>query len=202
MAVTAALALTLIILLIFGCVALVRNIFFREEMGTWKEAGDVEIQTSFLTPSEYSRPQKELKEVKAVVIHNVGSAGVTAVGSRNHFEQMRVLKTNAASVHFIVGLEGEIIQCIPVNEIAYATAERNADTIAIEYCHNDDIGTPEDETYSSLVKLTARVCEEYKLSADDILRHYDATEVNCPYYFVENEAAWTKFKEDVMKLLK
>ena len=104
-------------------------------------------------------------------------------------------------MHFIVGLEGEIIQCIPVNETAYATAERNADTIAIEYCHNDTAGMPEEQTYSSLVKLTAKICKEYKLSAGDIMRHYDATGVSCPVYYVENGAEWAQFKEDVMKLV-
>ena len=141
-AITLGLLLTFIILLVVGIVSLVRNVFFREAMGTWSEAGDVKIQASLLTPNEYSRSQQELKEVNGVVIHCVGSPGVTAVSNRNHFEQMKIQKKSAASMHFIVGLEGEIIQCIPVNETAYATAERNADTIAIEYCHNDAAGMP------------------------------------------------------------
>lgn len=200
-AITTGLLLTFIILLIVGIVSLVRNVFFRESMGTWTEAGGVQIQASLLTPNEYSRSQQELNEVNGVVIHCVGSPGVTAVSNRNHFEQMKLQKKSAASMHFVVGLEGEIIQCIPVNETAYATAERNADTIAIEYCHNDAAGLPEAKTYDSLVKLTAKVCKEYKLTAADIMRHYDATGVNCPVYYVENGAAWSKFKEDVMSLV-
>lgn len=193
--------LTFIVLLVVGIVSLVRNVFFREEMGTWSEAGDVPIQVSLLTPNEYSRSQQELKEVNGVVIHCVGSPGVTAVSSRNHFEQMKVQQKSAASMHFVVGLDGEIIQCIPVNETAYASAERNADTIAIEYCHNDAAGQPEDKTYQSLVKLTAKICKEYKLTSGDIMRHYDATGVNCPVYYVENGAEWTQFKADVMALV-
>lgn len=200
-AITVGLILTFIIMLVVGIVSLVRNVFFREAMGTWTEAGDVSIQASLLTPNEYSRSQQELKEVKGVVIHCVGSPGVTAVSNRNHFEQMKVQKKSAASMHFVVGLDGEIIQCIPVNETAYASGERNADTIAIEYCHNDAAGMPEEKTYWSLVKLTAKVCKEYKLSAGDIMRHYDATGVNCPVYYVENGAEWAQFKNDVMKLV-
>ena len=49
--------------------------------------------------------------------------------------------------------------------------------------------------------LKAKVCKEYKLTAADIMRHYDATGVNCPVYYVENGAAWSKFKEDVMSLV-
>lgn len=189
-------------LIIFGIVQLIRNIFFQEEMGTWNEAGGTAIQASFLTPSEYSRPQMKLEKVKDVVIHNVGSAGVTAVSSRNTMEQMRVLKNSTGSVHFIVGLDGEIIQCIPVNEVCYATGERNLDTISIEYCHEDTAGTPESKTYDSLVKLTAKVCKEYKLKAENILRHVDASGIECPVYFIENEAEWVKFKTDVMAAVK
>lgn len=31
-------------------------------------------------------------------------------------------------------MDGEIVQCIPCNEIAYASMDRNEDTIAIECC--------------------------------------------------------------------
>ena len=200
-ALTVGLLLTFIVLLTVGVVSLIRNVFFREAMGTWEEAGGVPIQASLLTPNEYSRSQQELKQVNGVVIHCVGSPGVTAISNRNHFEQMKLQKKSAASMHFVVGLDGEIIQCIPVNETAYASAERNADTIAIEYCHNDVAGLPEAKTYDSLVKLTAKICKEYKLNAGDIMRHYDATGVNCPVYYVENGVDWAKFKEDVMALV-
>ena len=200
-AITIGLLLTFIILVVVGVVSLIRNVFFQEEMGTWSEAGDVKIQASLLTPNEYTRSQQELKEVNGVVIHYVGSPGVTAVSNRNHFEQMKVQKKRAASMHFVVGLDGEIIQCIPVNEISYAVGDRNGDTISIEYCHNDEAGKPESKTYDSLVKLTAKICKEYKLSAGDIMRHYDVTGMNCPVYYVENGAEWAQFKTDVMKLV-
>ena len=41
------------------------------------------------------------------------------------------------SSHFIIGIAGDIIQCIPENEIAYASNSRNKDTISIECCHPD-----------------------------------------------------------------
>ena len=53
-----------------------------------------------------------------------------------------------------------------------------------------------------MVKLTAFLCDKYDLTADDVIRHYDVTGKNCPKYFVENEAAWQIFKEDVDAALK
>ena len=55
----------------------------------------------------------------------------------------------------MIGLEGEVIQCIPTSEMSYATNSRNVDSISIECCHKDDTGVFEQETYDSVVKLAA-----------------------------------------------
>jgi N-acetylmuramoyl-L-alanine amidase CwlA len=94
-------------------------------------------------------------------------------------------------------LDGEIIQCVPTWEIAYASNERNADTVSIEVCHPDETGKFTDATYRSLVQLTAWLCVKFDLKEDQIIRHYDVTGKNCPKYFVENEDAWEMFKDNV-----
>ena len=38
---------------------------------------------------------------------------------------------------------------------------------------------------------------KFDLSTDDVIRHYDVTGKNCPKFYVENEDAWIKFKEDI-----
>ena len=197
-----ALVLVIAFLLIFGVVNLIKNTLFREKTGTWEMAGDVPIQASLLTKNDYSRPGTALKSVKGVVIHFVGEPGIKAMGHRNYFEQLKILKKTAASAHFIVGFDGEIVQCIPVTEIAYATKDRNVDTIAVEYCHDDEGGKPNEKTLASLVKLIAEICKKYNLTEEDILRHYDVTGVDCPHYFVENDAAWKSFKQSVMAEVK
>ena len=98
-------------------------------------------------------------------------------------------------------MDGEIIQCVPTWEIAYASNERNADTVSIEVCHPDETGKFTDATYRSLVQLTAWLCVKFDLKEDQIIRHYDVTGKNCPKYFVEDEAAWEKFREDVKIVL-
>ncbi len=37
----------------------------------------------------------------------------------------------------------------------------------------------------------------YELDVDDVIRHYDITQKNCPKYYVENPDAWVRLKEDV-----
>ena len=100
----------------------------------------------------------------------------------------------SASSNFIVGLDGEIIQCVPTWEVAYASNDRNYDTVSIEVCHPDESGKFTDATYRSLVQLTAWLCVKFNLTSEDVIRHYDVTGKNCPKYFVEHEDAWGTFK--------
>lgn len=159
------------------------------------------IQVDLLTVNEYSRPGTPLKKVKGVVIHYTGNPGTTATQNRSYFEGLAESKETKASSHYIIGLSGEIVQCVPLDEIAYASNERNADTISIECCINNDAGKFNDDTYGALVHLTAWLVGEYDLKISDIIRHYDVTGKICPKYFVEHESAWEDFKLDVEKYI-
>lgn len=75
--------------------------------------------------------------------------------------------------------------------------KKNVDTVSIECCHPDETGKFNDETYDSLVKLTAWLCRNLGLTEKDVIRHYDATGKDCPRYFVAHEDAWKKFLSDV-----
>jgi N-acetylmuramoyl-L-alanine amidase CwlA len=162
----------------------------------------LEIKEDFLTPNEYSRPQTPLKGIEGVVIHYTANPGTTAANNRSYFENLATTHTTSASSHFIVGLEGEVIQCIPLTEISYASNNRNADTVAIECCIPDETGKFNDATYASTVALTAAICVQFDLDEEDIIRHYDVTGKCCPKYFVEHEDAWRGFKEDVMQVIR
>lgn len=157
------------------------------------------VQEAFLTENEWSRPGDKLEKVDGVVIHYVGNPGTSAQANRNYFES---LSTGAdgvyASSHFIVGLEGEVLQCVPLDEIAYASNIRNEDTVSVETCHPDETGAYTPATYDRCVELTAWLCHEFRLNPEtDVIRHYDVTGKLCPLYFVENEDAWETFKADV-----
>lgn len=157
-----------------------------------------DIRVELIDINEYSRPAIALEEVTGVVIHYTANPGTTAEQNRGYFQSLAETEETYASSHFIVGIEGEIIQCIPCNEIAYASKERNVDTISIECCIPDETGKFSDATYESLVELTAWLMGRYELGVDDVIRHYDVTGKDCPKYYVENEAAWKQFKQDLM----
>ena len=164
-----------------------------------EDAPDFEVQ--LLTPNAYSRPQLTLEKVDGIVVHYTANPGTSAKQNHDYFEGLKDSKITKASSHFIIGTEGEIIQCIPSSEIAYASNNRNNDTLSIECCHLDETGQFTQETYDSLVHLTAWLCGKFDLTTEDVIRHYDVTGKACPLYFVEHEDAWEKFLLDVQKYI-
>lgn len=159
------------------------------------------LDVQLLTVNEYSRPGIERDQINGIVVHYTANPGSTAKQNRDYFEGLKDSHITKASAHFIVGLDGEIVQCIPTAEIAYASNDRNGDTISIECCHEGEDGKFNQETYDSLVHLTAWLCGKFGLGADDVIRHYDVTGKACPLYFVEHEDAWDSFKKDVQKYI-
>lgn len=162
-----------------------------------KQTLQPKLDVQLLTINEYSRPGLETDTIQGVVIHYTANPGSTAQDNRNYFESLKDTGNNKVSSNFIIGLEGEIIQCIPTSEIAYASNDRNNDTVSIECCHPDETGEFTEATYGSLVELTAFLCGKFNLTTDEIIRHYDVTGKECPRYFVDNEDKWQTFKEDV-----
>lgn len=155
------------------------------------------LDVRLLTVNEYSRPGTRLEKVNGLVIHYVGNPGTTAMQNRNYFESLAETGERSASCHFVVGLDGEIVQCIPTSEISYCSNNRNDDTVAIEVCHKKADGKFSKETYESLVHLTAFLCCKFDLNLEDVIRHYDVTGKICPKYYVDHEDKWIAFKKDV-----
>lgn len=163
----------------------------------WQKEGAPYIDVELLTPNPYSRPQLPIEQVNYIAIHYTANPGSTAMSNRDYFENLATTQENKVSSHFVVGLEGEVVQCIPTSEMSYATNSRNVDTISIECCHPDETGQFNDATYSSAVKLTAWLCTRFGLGTDQVIRHYDVTGKDCPKYYVENPDAWIQMKSDI-----
>ena len=151
----------------------------------------VDVQIIYVNGS--GRRGERLSGVNDIVIHYVGNPGTTAQQNHDFFDQ----PDTTVSAHFLVGLDGEIIQCIPLDEVSSASNERNGDTISIEVCHPDATGQFNQKTYDSLVKLTAWLCDYCDIGRDHVIRHYDITGKLCPLYFVEHPDAWEQFLVDV-----
>ncbi|MDR0584624.1 MAG: N-acetylmuramoyl-L-alanine amidase [Treponema sp.] len=175
------------------------------------------IQRDLLTVNPFSRPGKKLDKVKALAVHWVANAGTTAKQNRNYFESLKDQSLNDASAryasaHFIVGISGEVVQCIPGEEVAYHVGAKkytpeavtafgyipNNCTIGIELCHPRDDGQFSTETLRAAGELCALLCIQFDLDpAKDIWRHFDVTAKVCPRWFVEHPEAFDEFKQSV-----
>lgn len=174
------------------------------------------ITKALLTPNTYSRPQSLMKGIKGICIHWVANPNSTAINNRNYFNNLRnqtVIPKRYASSHEIIGLEGEVIICIPPNEVAFhagATTYKprvktllnnspNRHLYGIETCHPDWGGKFRYKTYKTLINRTADLLIEFNLkpSKDTIWRHYDVTGKDCPKYYMQNEGEWNKLIKDV-----
>lgn len=172
-----------------------------ERSGTEIDASKPQIDVELLTVNPYSRPGIETDKIQGIVVHYTANPGSTAIDNRNYFEGLKDSHVTKTSSNFIIGLKGEIVQCVPTWEVAYASNNRNKDTVSIECCHPDKTGKFTKETYRSMVQLCAWLCMKFDLDEKDVIRHYDVTGKNCPKYFVEDEDAWEQFKKDIRTAL-
>ncbi len=150
------------------------------------------VQAAYID-NENARSGARLADFRGVVIHYVGNPATTAMGNRNYFNQ----PTTTVVSHFVVGLDGEVVQCLPLHERSVASNSRNRDTVSIEVCHPDESGKFNDATYTSLVRLTAWLCDLGDLDTDDVIRHYDVTGKECPLYYVRHPEAWEQLRDDI-----
>ncbi len=169
----------------------------REEVIAANEKSKPVITEDFLTVNEYSRPGEPLEQVNNIFVHYTANPGTSAAQNRSYFENLGITGETSASAHFVIGYDGEIIQCIPLNEIGYAVMKRNYDSVSIECCYLTDDGKFTDATYQSLIRLCAWLLNEYGLAPEDMMRHYDEGGKKCPLYYVENEEAWNQFLRDL-----
>lgn len=174
--------------------------------------------TDLVVKNKYSRPAIKLLGVRGIVLHYTANPSATALNHANFFDGADGGNYRYAGAHlFVDKKESRLI--VPLNEVAYhanesacripklkATAsyykggDANLTTIGIEMCIEKD-GSLHPDTYNRTVKLVASLLKQFKLTVDDVYRHYDITGKNCPAFWVSNPAGFTKFKADVKKAM-
>ena len=158
----------------------------------------VKVKEMLITPNKWSRPQTKIGTIKNIVVHWVGNAGSTAENNAKYFNSLKDGRGTYASSHYIIGNDGVVIRCVPENEVAYHASSANNYSIGIEVCHPDNTGKYTDLAYKALIELMVDLCNKYKLEPEQaIIRHYDVSGKECPKYYVKNEDAWKKLRQDV-----
>ncbi len=161
------------------------------------------IEEKDLPINPHSRVGHKRTATTQIVVHYVANPSSTAEQNWSCFRNYATSGERDASSNFIVGLDGEIIQCMPIDEVSYHAGKVNYYSIGIEVCHPTADGKFNEATYNSLVKLVSWLCSKYGISKENVIRHYDVTGKDCPRYYAGDPGSdgyhrWEAFKNDLI----
>lgn len=157
------------------------------------------IKKAYAKSISYSG-SRDLKSVKAIVIHNTGNDNDTA---RNNALFFRDTNERKAGAHYFIDQKGEIYQSIKMGKNANAVGGakypdcnstgggrfygtyNNQNTVSIELC---DIVSrdPSDKMIKSLKSLITHI-RKYCPNAKTVIRHFDVNGKDCPERFISTK---------------
>lgn len=176
------------------------------------------IKKDYIRINQYTRAGYKLYKVLGIVIHWTANYGASAKNHHDYFNGNAITSKRYTSAQTFVD-DKEIIEIMPLNEVAFACNETghskiakfngnygytggnaNGCTINIEMCV-DANGHITEKTFKNTVYIATKYCKKYNLSYKDIYRHYDITGKNCPAPWVSKPSEFTRFKKAVKKSL-
>ena len=175
----------------------------------------MKITQKLLTKNEWSRPNRKLNAVRAIVLHWTAGPKDTPEGVYKWFEQRKKGKTGYGSAHYCVGMDGATMQYLPDEEMAYHVGSKtytkrgleiskypNDSSIGIEMCPINIEGEFTESTWDSTVKLTALLLTTYQLNVEDIVTHMDVVGwKDCPRWFKTFPEELDRFKSEVQDMI-
>lgn len=141
---------------------------------------------------KYNRPGKA-STPKKICVHYAGDAGASADRLALFFTANPNAETSS---QYVVGMEGELIRCLPDNEQAYAATGNNKNVIHIEVCHPDKSGKFTEKSIAALSELVPYLMKKYGIDSNNVVRHYDLTGKHCPMYYVD-KTRWAELKQRI-----
>lgn len=133
---------------------------------------------------------RDTREITSIVLHTIG--GPACIAGKVQFRPIperdddalfwgRVLKKSRASAHYVIGRTGEMVNVLPVSEVAYHTVGLNRNSVGIELVHRGDGKEP--FTESQISKLIALIKELRRLHPliriENIVMHSDIDQRAC-----------------------
>lgn len=160
-----------------------------------------QIEKSYIDISEFSRPGKKREETLAIVMHWTANPNADALQNKEYFDAKKLGMDGYGSAHYVVGQEGDIVQCMPDEEVAWHCGTDRLDpeskkiytdwarahfrkyalqpektspnwcTVGIEMCPLDWEGELSFATLDSSAELCAMLCKKYGLTVEDVCTH-------------------------------
>ena len=150
---------------------------------------------------KYNRSLRKTK-VRYIVVHYVGSGSSKPGNARNNCIYFSGGNRNASAHYFID--DANIYEY--ADPKAYYTWHcgdghgkygiTNANSIGIEVCQDGDRPFTQSEI-SRLAWLVQKLMRDFGVSASNVVRHYDASRKECPYYYAKRSAKWAELKKTI-----
>jgi N-acetylmuramoyl-L-alanine amidase len=157
--------------------------------------------------------KRSTRIIKFLVYHYTANDGDTDEANAKYFHN-NIVK---ASAHRFVDDDSVTIS-VPDNYVAYHCGGglqgreghkfykicTNTNSIGIEMCDTIKNGKYEvsSKTRSNAIALGKEIVKKYGIKKENVIRHYDVTGKNCPAYFVKDEEAWKKFRDEIFETKK
>lgn len=148
--------------------------------------------------------------IKYLVYHYTANDGDTDEANAKYFHN-NVVK---ASAHRFVDDDSVTIS-VPDNYTAYHCGGglqgknghkffeicTNTNSMGIEMCDTIRNGKYEvsPKTRANAIEEGRKIVKKYNIPKSHVLRHFDVTGKNCPAYFVKDEEAWIKFRNEIFE---
>ena len=164
------------------------------------------LASRYIQAKHFWRPASE-RAIRRVVVH-ITDGGRSIEGPIAWFRNP--VKADGSplpvSAHYIVGLDGEVVQMVRHADVAYHAGRANADSIGIEHCARPDRPGrpgihPTPVQYAASAALVRWLCERHgiPMDRDHILGHAEADtatrHTGCP----DAVWRWDRFMERVIE---
>lgn len=146
--------------------------------------------------------QKRMMPVKYIVVHYTGS-GTSKAGSAKANCQYFGSGDRQASAHYFIDDGGVWEYADPKTHLTWHCGDghgkygiSNANSIGIEVCQNYDVPFTEAEI-RYLSELVPVLMKKFGVSADHVVRHYDASRKQCPLYYAKRSTEWEALRKRI-----
>src|SRR5574344_437414 len=161
----------------------------------------INFKNRFINVSENTRPNENIIKVHKIILHQCPLKEKSAIFNRNYINNLQYQDNIFHSYHYIVGLDGKIINIIPEEETALHTNILAIDnySIGIGICNSDRYENKVSEKeINSLKFLCDYLVKKYNLDKKfDIIRCYDIINKRSPYFFIDIPYFFQDFKYSI-----
>lgn len=159
---------------------------------------------------------RNTSKIKYIVVHYTGNDGDTDESNAKYFKN-NIVKTSA---HYFVD-DDSVTQSVYDNYVAWHCGGSrysnynstggakfykkctNTNSIGIELCDTEKNGSYgfTDKTIANAIELIKDKMQQYNVSIDRVIRHFDVTGKKCPQPLIVDKS-WNEFKEKITEKVK